>query len=407
MASCITEWGYEQGEILRRDAIIVSARAKKVEAIAIAIANANQLMDNYKKQRDISSDTLKLSEEMLARSKRVFWPRELEFLAEFGVQDLDIEDADRYGRRYAGRLVASVANHYAKEIHNLKCNQSRYCTSNFVYNLQGLMMAKSEAIANMRVQGRLIGFTVYMAKKDRNFERRMKAIALGKNLLGAAASLYKSAAGGIAMAGRELSRDFGGALEMFGAADAYMNSKYGALEFKTRAEDIAEETVRQQNAADAYKVSQEGSDPSLISQIKNEITSVSEAWDESINSMLGNGAKGGLAASESSIYSTSLASAASLSTDNMVSRSAQPTLYNYTDMSTDSRNQTNISKASLARSGDHTYGVDVRPAVVGDHGAHSHSATVTVSMTDFPLHYTDRLNSDQKDMSDSEEGWWD
>lgn len=215
--ACLNDAGYKEAEAIRAKAVSDAAFMRQIAAVAVAIDNAAQLVSNYKKQRDIADETLKISERELNHLKQTYWPRELEFLAEFGTPE-DIESAETLGRRYAGRLVSAVADAFAKEIKKADCNAARYCTSMRAKNMQDLMIARSEAIANARVLGRQIGFAEYQARNDRNWDRRLQAIQLGKGLVGQAASLYGKAGQGLAAAGNSIAGRLGDALEFFGGA---------------------------------------------------------------------------------------------------------------------------------------------------------------------------------------------
>jgi len=119
------------------------------------------------------------------------------------------------GKRYAGRLVSTVAGAFAPKLKEAKCSAPRYCTSATTKSLQDLLMARSVAMANARVLGRNIAFAEYQARHDVNVERRMQAVAIGRDLMQQAASLYASAGQGLAAAGSILSGQMSKALEAF------------------------------------------------------------------------------------------------------------------------------------------------------------------------------------------------
>lgn len=217
MADCLDDIGYKNGEYIRAEAVKFAANIRRIAAVAIAIDNAARLIDNYRLQRNISDRGLKIAEQNQAHLKSTYWPRELRFLGEFGTPE-DIEDANILGRRYAGRLVSSVANVFAQQIKMADCNASRYCTSERSKSMQDLLLVRAQAIANARIQGRMIGFSEVQARRDRNDARRRQAVALGKGLVGEAASLYKMAGAGLASAGKEISASLGSALTAFGYA---------------------------------------------------------------------------------------------------------------------------------------------------------------------------------------------
>lgn len=215
---CLDDVGYSKAEAVRAEAVTTGANIRRVAAIAIAIDNAAQLISNYRDQRKLSDRALKISEAQQKHIQQNFWPRELDFLNEFGTPE-ELEAAETLGRRYAGRLVSSVAAAYTKAINDADCNASRYCTSARAKAIQDLLVSKAQAIANARVLGRNIGFAEYQARNDRNYDRRLQAVQLGRGLLRDAASLYGKAGEGLASVGRELSNRLGSAMEFFGSAE--------------------------------------------------------------------------------------------------------------------------------------------------------------------------------------------
>ena len=205
--SCMDGSGYESGEKIRTAAVSQAAMIRRVAALAIAIDNALQAVANYKKQRDIAKRSLAISKAQQKQLQDVYWPRELEFLAEFGTPEA-IETVEVMGRRYGGRLLASIAGAFAKALREARCGGSRYCTSANRKMVQDLLLARSTAMANARVLGRNIAFAEFQARTDTNFNRRMQAIAIGRGLMGDAAKLLQNAAGGLASAGNIISRQF-------------------------------------------------------------------------------------------------------------------------------------------------------------------------------------------------------
>ena len=217
--SCMDGSGYESGEKIRTAAVSQAAMIRQAAALAIAIDNALQAVNNYKKQRDIAKRSLAISKAQQKQLQDVYWPRELEFLAEFGTPEA-IETVEVMGRRYGGRLLASIAGAFAKALREARCGGSRYCTSANRKMVQDLLLARSTAMANARVLGRNIAFAEFQARTDTNFNRRMQAIAIGRGLMGDAAKLLQNAAGGLASAGNIISRQFNSAIEAFGYARA-------------------------------------------------------------------------------------------------------------------------------------------------------------------------------------------
>lgn len=216
-ASTLGNVGYIAGEAARTSAADTASLIRQAAAALIAIDNANQLVDNYRKQRNIQDRMLLIQEQQQQHLETVFWPREAQFLNEFTVAE-PVEAVETMGRRYAGRLVATVAGGFAQKLREARCNASRYCSSAATKNLQDLLMARSAAMANARVLGRNIAFAEYQARTDRNVERRMQAIAMGRGLMQQAANLYAAAGQGLAAAGGILSGQMNKALEAFGYA---------------------------------------------------------------------------------------------------------------------------------------------------------------------------------------------
>lgn len=208
------DFGYVAGETARTSAADTASFIRQAAAGLIAIDNANRLVDNYRKQRDIQDRMLDISEEQQKHLEEVYWPREIQFLNEFSVGEA-VEAVETMGKRYAGRLVSTVAGAFAPKLKEAKCSAPRYCTSATTKGLQDLLMARSVAMANARVLGRNIAFAEFQARHDVNVERRMQAIAIGRDLMQQAANLYASAGQGLAAAGSILSGQMSKALEAF------------------------------------------------------------------------------------------------------------------------------------------------------------------------------------------------
>ena len=214
---CMDGGGYKKGEEIRTNAVSQAAKIRQAAALAIAIDNALQAVNNYKKQRDIAKRSLAISKAQQKQLQDVYWPRELEFLAEFSTPEA-VETVEVMGRRYGGRMVSAVAGAFAKALKEARCGSSRYCTSANRKMMQDLMLARSTAMANARVLGRNIAFAEFQARTDTNFAKRMQAVAIGRGLMGDAAKLLQNAAGGLASAGDIISRQFNSAIQAFGYA---------------------------------------------------------------------------------------------------------------------------------------------------------------------------------------------
>ena len=216
--SCMDNLGYMGGEATRSAGVTAALVIRQVVAAAIAADNANEMVKSYRALRDISSRSVAIAESQQAQLEKTYWPRELDHLAEFGDDDPTIESAAVLGTRYAGRLVSTVAGGFARQMRELRCNASRYCTSAFRKQFQDLMQARAAALASARVLGRNIGFAEYQARTDTNFNRRMQAVAMGRGLMGEAAKLMHAAAGSLATAVRDNEKQLASAIEAFGAA---------------------------------------------------------------------------------------------------------------------------------------------------------------------------------------------
>lgn len=216
--SCMNDMGYMGGEATRSAGVTAALVIRQVVAAAIAADNANEMVKSYRALRDISSRSVAIAESQQAQLEKTYWPRELDHLAEFGDEDPTIESAAVLGTRYAGRLVSTVAGGFARQMRELRCNASRYCTSAFRKQFQDLMQARATALASARVLGRNIGFAEYQARTDTNFNRRMQAVGMGRGLMGEAAKLMHAAAGSLATAVRDNEKQLSSAIEAFGAA---------------------------------------------------------------------------------------------------------------------------------------------------------------------------------------------
>jgi len=191
--SCMGSSGYTSGERVRSTAATVAFVAKQVAVVANAYANAETLIESYKHQREVAHRSTRIMEQQHGQMKNEYWPRELDFLSEFGAAE-PIETVEQMGRRYAGRLVPRAAAPFAKLMHETKCNASRYCTSKFTKQTQDLAIMRATAIANARVIGRNNGFIERERREEVNFTRRMQAVGLGRGLMNQAAGLMKGAA---------------------------------------------------------------------------------------------------------------------------------------------------------------------------------------------------------------------
>ena len=224
MALCITADGYREGERMRLEAINYASTSAQAVAVGVAILNAVDLIANYKKQRDIADRSTAIAEAQQKQVTDVYFPKELQFLAEFA-QPEDVEAVEVLARRYAGRMVASVAGAFAPKLRELKCSMNRHCTSANKKAMQDMLLAKSFTMSNARALGRRIAYAEWQARNDVNFDRRVQAVGLGRGLIGQAASLLGSAGAGLAGASTDLFGGLNSALNAFSFA-GQRNAEY-------------------------------------------------------------------------------------------------------------------------------------------------------------------------------------
>ena len=231
--NCLQDSHYTIAEQLRAGAVKFAANLRLLQATIMAIDNANQLVANYKKQNDIASESLDMMEENRAHLKHVFWTRELLFRDEYCSPE-ELEQIEDVGRRYAGRLVSTVARQFATQLHELRCNANKYCASAFAKSLQDLALARAQAIANARVLGRMLAFNEIQQRDDLNFDRKLQAAGMGQDLT--AASFMTKGAAGYAQIGQSLTGRLNANFEQIGSAirqrgfDPGPSSKMRAIE---------------------------------------------------------------------------------------------------------------------------------------------------------------------------------
>lgn len=381
--SCVTKAGYREAEKIRAEGITDAANIRRVGAIAMAIDNASQLISNYKKQRDISDRMLAIAEDERKHAQQTYWPRELEFLNEFGTPE-EVELADVYGRRFAGHLIAPIAKAFAIQIQKQKCGAGRYCTSQFIQNMQQTYQAHATAVACMKVVGYVKGFLYAQAKHGLNDDRRLKAVALGKDLVGQAATLYKQAAGGLASRGGDLIAGFNNALAAFGFAEQHSKDSVGSLANYAR-DAMANRTEGNANfkIPDSYNT---------MYDIPVDTTDYNVLWDSSAitDTSMYNGNIG-------FSYDVNGGSSSALNFDGDVGMQAQVndmfrddaapftnnTFDNIKTATMDSGNEGDVGKRDLVRTGTKTYTFTDSD---GDRGQ------ITVDMSDFKLAYADKYH---------------
>lgn len=363
--NCLGDSGYKQGETLRAQAVKTASTIRQVAAVAIALDNANRLVDNYKQQRDIADRSVKIAEAQQKQLRTVFYPRDEQFLAEFSTPEA-IESVEVMGRRYGGRLASMVAGAFAKQLKELRCSASRYCTSATKKATQDLLMARSIGIANARVLGRNIAFAEYQARTDTNYNRRMQAVALGRGLMQQAANLYASASNGLAAAGQQLSGQLNSALEAFGYARREYQMANGTLGGSQSYLDVLAQG-RQEYQSGQYP-SGGNYAPAATSQ---------SAWTPQFGDASSTNSFMSLSASDT-FGGFDVASSWSLSQSN-------PQTAWTTGQAEKQMNEADVGNRDMARFGVMEYPVK---GITG--------GSVTVSMGDFPLYYVDAYNPGDK-----------
>lgn len=365
-SNCLGDEGYKQGEAFRAQAAKTAAIIRQVAAIAIALDNANQLVENYKDQRDISDRALKIAEKQQKHIVDTFWPREAQFLAEFSTPET-IETVAVMGRRYGGRLASMVSGGFAQQLREARCSFSRYCTSANKKLIQDLLMARSIGIANARALGRNIAFAEFQARNDTNYQRRLQAVAMGRGLMNQAATLYAAAGRGLAAAGQAISEQLSSSLEAFGYARRdYRNALNGA-------------------PGGYNSILMQGQSELAQRQINNGRAQVSsgvssQAWDGQLATF----GYGSAMNSFTSLSASNTFGEYNVASPWNLSERGQPSPWVF-QQAERQMNEADVGNRDMARFGTHEY------AVKGITGG-----SVTVSMGDFPLYYVDEYNPGDK-----------
>lgn len=216
-STCMSGAGYTEGESIRAAAVSTASNIRAAAAAIIAADNAAQLIENYRDQRDIARRMNTIARETQDQLRNHFWPAEEQFLAEFSEPE-PLEEVEVLGRRYAGRLISTVAKQFAEQLRVARCNLNRYCTSANKKALQDLLLARSNAFGAARVTGRNLAFTEFRARTDQNYKRRLQAASWGMGMSREAASLYASAFGAYQAAGQSIAARFNENLGQLGAS---------------------------------------------------------------------------------------------------------------------------------------------------------------------------------------------
>lgn len=192
MPSCLNDDGYIKAQAELRTATYSAANIRKAVATLIAVDNATQTLKNHNQQSSIASRALEIAEDVQLHSQTAYRSREQQFLSEFGTTT-QVEDVEVIGRRYGGRLAATVAAAFAQQLRQAHCNASRYNTSANAKLTQDLTMASARGVACVRVLGRKIAFAEYQALNDLDYTRRMQAIEIGRGLFDQITAVYQQA----------------------------------------------------------------------------------------------------------------------------------------------------------------------------------------------------------------------
>lgn len=360
-SNCLDDTGYGPAEAVRAAAATNAAIIRQVAAIAIALDNANQLVENYKDQRDISDRALKIAEAQQQHLREVFYPRDAQFLAEFSTPEA-IESVAVMGRRYGGRLASSVAGAFALQLKEARCSFPRYCTSANKKLIQDLLMTRAITIANARALGRSIAFAEYQARSDTNYQRRMQAIAVGRGLMQQAASLYAAAGQGLAAAGSTISGQLSSALEAFGYARRDYRNSMGYNNTLAQGQREYDQRPAYDGTAPVPRGVQAGQ------------------WDGQLASF-------GYDSSQASFTSLSASNTfGDYRVDSAWALSGRDKHTPWMSQQAERQmNEADVGNRDMARFGVHEY------AVKGITGG-----SVTVSMGDFPLYYVDEYNPGDK-----------
>lgn len=212
---CLDGTGYGTAEATRAGALSTIAIAKTALAggeVAVSLLNAKQAFD---KKNAVKSQLTSIEEQQQNHLKDTFWPKELDFLDEF-TEGQDLEDIDVKARRHTGRLISTLSHKFADKLREIRCRQSRYCTSAREKQITDLYDVQSKAVANARILGYVMGFMDVQRKKDLHDQRRLQAIGLGRKLMDKAATLYGQAVQSLDMIGQQTANTLNSSLEHLG-----------------------------------------------------------------------------------------------------------------------------------------------------------------------------------------------
>ena len=206
MATSITDAEYIKAEGIRSDALITAKRRRQLAGFLIAMLNGLQLIRNFKKQKKLADRAQAIADEIHNRLKRVFFPRELQMLKEYGNDGgVEVEDLALMQNRYAGRMRADIAGKFAEANIQLRRSQPRYTASFTKKSFKDFFQQQALAMANGTTAGFNVAFAERQAKEALALDRRMGVISLGRNLNSTAATLTKAAGEALADVGHRYS----------------------------------------------------------------------------------------------------------------------------------------------------------------------------------------------------------
>ena len=206
MATSITDAEYIKAEGIRYDALITAKRRRQLAGFLIAMLNGLQLIRNFKKQKKLADRAQAIADEIHNRLKRVFFPRELQMLKEYGNDGgVEVEDLALMQNRYAGRMRADIAGKFAEANIQLRRSQPRYTASFTKKSFKDFFQQQALAMANGTTAGFNVAFAERQAKEALALDRRMGVISLGRNLNSTAATLTKTAGEALADVGHRYS----------------------------------------------------------------------------------------------------------------------------------------------------------------------------------------------------------
>lgn len=220
MAVTVDDSGYIIAETARFLGARLSAGIKEGVTVAQAAINSRDAISNYKKLSRISERAISIEEQEQKHLRDVYWPREIQFLNEF-TKPRKWDSQTVLAKRYAGRMWAPVAGAFAKKFKELEVNRQRHHGKSYMHAIQELTVTMAQTKANIFVLADRIAFAEVQAVNDTDFERRKQAVALRQGLIGQAAQLMASAAGGLADAGAEAAKSATDAIRALG----YFNNR--------------------------------------------------------------------------------------------------------------------------------------------------------------------------------------